>query len=457
MRDKGVISAAEYDSAVHDLAETAGERASKEGTAMMGKWATTLYGFVEADNIWDTTRSFNDLAGNSQVSRAGTSAGDNSRFMVGVRNSRFGFRLKAPETHGIRASAMLEMDFLGPEPTVGNPVPAPSPNPLTTEGNFWANPVLRIRHFNLKVETPIVDILAGQYWQLFGWQSAYHVNTVEIQGVPGQVYSRTPQLRISKTIKAKPVTVEVAVAGVRPVQRDNGLPDGEAGLRLALDSWTGVQTVGSTGTQISPLSVAVTGLLRRVEVDQWAATPKYTNDLTMDALAVDAFVPVIPGSKDSKDNSFSLNGELATGYGFADRYSGLTGGVGFPALPTPAGGTAPTYNADIDSGIVSYDTTGKLHGIQWTTYLFGAQYYFPGTDGKAWISGNYSHAQSANSHYYGAAAKTRAAEDWFDVNFFVDPVPAIRVGAEYANFNDCYVDGTHAINHRVQLSGFYLF
>jgi hypothetical protein len=43
------------------------------------------------------------------------------------------------------------------------------------------------------------------------------------------------------------------------------------------------------------------------------------------------------------------------------------------------------------------------------------------------------------------------------VNLFVDPVPAVRIGAEYANFNDVYVDGTHAINHRVQLSGFFIF
>ncbi|HLK38283.1 MAG TPA: hypothetical protein VKU41_16085, partial [Polyangiaceae bacterium] len=95
-----------------------------------------------------------------------------------------------------------------------------------------------------------------------------------------------------------------------------------------------------------------------------------------------------------------------------------------------------------------------------TSYLFGAQYYVPGTDGKFWISGNYSHMESANSHYYifaATTAKVRAALDWFDVNLFVDPVNAVRLGLEYANFNDMAVDGTHAINHRFQLSGFYIF
>jgi hypothetical protein len=460
LREKGIITAAEYESALHDLAETAGSHAGSEGTVVVGKWSTTLYGFVESDSIWDTTRSFNDLAGGAPVARSGTAAGDQSRFTEGVRNSRIGFKLRAPETHGIRTSAMLEMDFLGTQLPVGVLQPYQG-----TEGAFFTNPTFRIRHFNLKVETPVVDILAGQYWQLFGWQSSYQPNTVEIQGVPGELYARTPQVRISKTLKAYPVSVDLAVAAVRPVQRDSGIPDGEAGLRFAVDSWTGVQTVGATGTQISPLSVAATGLMRRVEVNQFTAKPDSTSDLTMSAFAVDGFLPIVPGTKESKDNSLSFNGEFATGYGFADMYTGLTGGIVFPTLPPPAnlaaGATAPTYTPDIDNGIVTYDSKGKLHGIQWTSFLVGAQYYLPGVDGKVWISGNYSHISSDNTHYYVTAAAptsaVRAGEDWFDVNLFFDPVSAIRVGLEYANFNDRYVDGQHAINHRGQLSGFFVF
>ena len=49
------------------------------------------------------------------------------------------------------------------------------------------------------------------------------------------------------------------------------------------------------------------------------------------------------------------------------------------------------------------------------------------------------------------------ASDWFDVNLFADVTPQVRVGLEYANFNDTYADGVHAINHRGQMSAFYLF
>jgi hypothetical protein len=318
---------------------------------------------------------------------------------------------------------------------------------------------MRVRHAYLKVETPIVDVLAGQYWALFGWGSAYQPNTVEIQGVPGEIYVRTPQLRVSKTIKASPVILDLAVAMTRPVQRDSATPDGQAGIKLSIDAWTGLQTNGSTGTQISPLSIAVSGLLRHVAVDQWAASPKFTNDLGLSALVVDGYAPILPATKDDKNNALSVQGEFATGYGFADNYSGLTGGVAFPTLPNPMGVTpAPVYNANIDQGIVTYDTAGHLHGIQWTSWLVGAQYYFPGCDGHFWVSGNYSHISSANTHYYfGSPAKVRAAEDWFDANIFYEPVPPVRIGFEYANFNDMYVDGIHAINHRFQLSGFYIF
>jgi hypothetical protein len=459
MRDKGILSKAEYESAVSELSETAGTHAPQEGSVVMGKWAATLYGFVDVDSIYDTSRSFNDLEGTAAVARPGSVAGENSRFTFGARNSRIGFRIKAPEfAGGIRSSAQLEMDFLGTQLPVGN-----GQGYNGTEAAFLTNATFRIRHMNFKVETPVVDILMGQYWQLFGWQPLYQPNTVELQGVPGELYARTPQLKISKTVKAHPITLEVAVAAARPVQRDNGFPDGEGGIRLAVDSWTGIQTIGQNGTQVSPLSFAVTGLVRRVSVNQFSQAPKVTNDLTMSAFAADAFVPVIPGTKENMQNSLSVHGEVTTGYGQADMFTGLTGGLSFQQTPA-AGTTAATpFNADIDPGIVTYDVQGKLHGIQWTTYLLGLQYYLPGLEGKAWITGNYSHIQSANIADYAAVNANPAKAgmftgyDWFDAMVFVRPVPPVLFGLEYANFNTKYADDIHAISHRLQLSGFFIF
>jgi hypothetical protein len=131
---------------------------------------------------------------------------------------------------------------------------------------------------------------------------------------------------------------------------------------------------------------------------------------------------------------------------------------------------APTYPQDFDNGLVTFDTNGGLHGIQWTTYLIGIQYYLPGMDGRLWLSANYSHTQSANTSQfttnqppnpanvnYVNVTGVRESEDWFDVNVFYDATESLRLGAEYANFNDRYADGIHAVNHRVQLSAFFLF
>jgi hypothetical protein len=465
MRDKGMITQQEYDSALHDMGESTGGLAADGNTFVLGKWATTLYGFVEADNIYDTTESLNELPGNSPIARpnsepGGGLTGGNGRFTMTARNSRIGFRIKAPAVAGIRTSAQLEMDFLGTQLPIGYGAGT------GTEGANFTNGTFRIRHMNLKMETDVVDVLMGQYWQLFGWQSVYHPNTVEIQGVPGQIYSRTPQVRVSKTIKTDPVTFEIAIAATRPFQRDSAVPDGQGGLRLAFNKWTGTQTMGSTGSTISPLSIAVTGYVRQVSVPALAAAPKTTNDKVGSGIAVDAFIPVLPGTKEKKDNSLSLNGEFADGYGSNDFYTGLTGGIGWPNIPGMAPATALTPN--IDPGTATYDLNGGLHFIHWQSYLFGAQYYFPGLEGKMWVSGNYSHIESNNMHFYGGyanaaaggagvASKTWSAEDWWDVNLFGDITPAVRLGAEYANFNTMYTDGFHAINHRVQLSGFYIF
>jgi hypothetical protein len=463
MRDKGIITEAEFESAQHDLAETAGTRVSSETSVVVGKWSTTLYGFIEADSIYDTTRSFNDLAGASPIGLWNTTAGANSRVQFSIRNSRLGFRLRAPEYHEVRLSGQIETDFLGtqlaiPSSPYSNTI---SPSPYGTENTYFSSPVLRVRHMNLKVETPVVDVLFGQYWTLFGWSSGYQPNTVEYQGVPGEVYNRQVQFRVSKKLTADPISVELAVAAFRPAQRDSGTPDGQAGLKFSIDSWTGMQTTGATGTQLSPFSLAVSGLLRHVAVNDFnaASTNTNTQDLTMSAIAVDGFIPVIPASKDNKDNAFSVHGEFTSGYGDEDMFTNLgAAGTSYPAIPGVTSGTGTkTYATDIDPGIVQFDGKGGLHGIQWTTYLFGGEYHLPGTDGKLFVSGNYSHMESANSHYYGSAAGTLAAVDWFDANIFVDPVPGLRLGVEYANFNDCYVNGIHAIDHRGQFSGFYIF
>jgi hypothetical protein len=343
------------------------------------------------------------------------------------------------------------MDFLGTQAST------------TSEAATFTSPLLRARHYNLKIETPIVDLLIGQWWGLFGWQPFFFPNSVEIMGLPAQLFTRTPQLRVSKTIKTAPINLEIALALTRPPQRDAGLPEGQGGVRLIVNKWTGVQTVNSTGTQISPLSVGVSGIIRHYSLTEFSATPMNSVELTGWGVAAGAFIPVIPGRADKRGNSLSVTGEYVYGYGVADQYTGLVGGVASAPLPNPMMVTpAPVYTPNIDPGLAVYTVDGAAHLIQWQTFIVGAQYTIPGLNGRLWVSGNFSRSTSDNAQLYGTLGKVRSGEDFADVSIFADVTPAVRLGAEYAYFNDHYagsdkVAAVDAINHRFQLAAFYIF
>jgi hypothetical protein len=463
MLAKGIITQAEFDSAMRDVVDTSGEQGGDSLTLVLGKWSTTMYGFVEADTIWDTTESFNDSAGNAQVAKGSTYAGQNARFTMGVRNTRLGFRMRSPEFHHVRASAMIEADFLGNQAQIGY-VQAFQ----ISEGAYFTNPTFRVRHANLKLETPVVDVLFGQYWQLFGWQSTFHPSTVEIQGVPGQLYARTPQLRVSKSIKTAPITFEIAVAMMRAPQRDSWSPEGQGGFRLAVNKWTGVMTNGAAGTSIQPLSIAFTADVRQFNLPPYSGNVKDpTVGQTGWGVAADAYVPLIPGKKGHKRNSLSIQGEYAYGYGIADLYTGLNAGaMSIQNTPTftkgvPAG---TPFNANADPSLILFTGDGQAHLINTQSYLVGLQYYFPVGDGRLFVAANFSHISSSSALLYQVGGPKGTAWDgkyWADGNIFFDATPAVRIGVEYAWFQDNFTDpkqgDTFAVNHRVQLSGFYIF
>jgi hypothetical protein len=468
---QGVISQAEYDSAVRDVGDSSGLRTGDDTTVVIGKFAATLYGFVEGDAIWDSTQSFSDVAGNTQIAAPTSYAGSHARTQFGVRNSRFGVRVKSPETAWFRANAVLEMDFEGATLPVGAGQPY-----FGTEAAFFNNPTFRVRHAYFKFETPVVDVLMGQYWHLYGYQNNYQPSSVLITGIVGELLERTAQVRLSHAFRSDNVSFEIAAAVLRPPQRDSGTPDGAAGFELAFPRWSGLHTVSSTGTRFAPLSIAVTGDVRKLALPPLSgaaptAATRY-NAVTGKGVAASAFVPVIPSTKEAKGNSLSLNGEFSYSFGLADLYTGLTGGVANPAPPNPTMATpAPTYTPDLDAGIAAYnDRTGLAEAVQWTTFNVGAQYYFPRLDGRLWVDFNYFRAGSANSgDFLGVATNAAAAavatakgkvrdhEQVYNGDVFGDPYPGVRFGLGYARIADTYLSGLTAVNHRVQISGFYIF
>jgi hypothetical protein len=446
LHQKGSLSDAEFESAVKDLRDSVGQKAVEGTTLVASKLALTVYGFVQANAIYDTTQGFTEQLGNGLVPRASTYAGAHDRFQLSARHSRFGFRLKAPELWGIRASAVFEMDFLGTQLPVGAGQPY-----FGTEANFIANPSFRARHLYLKVETPVVDVLAGQYWPVFGGQPSGNPNTVEIQGIAGQLYSRMPQVRVSKTLALGPATLDLIVAAVRSPQRDAGLPDAQAAVRFSLPGWQGWSTGGATNSGLNAASLTLSGDLRSVRLPEFSSTPVASHSALGGGVAADLYLPILRATKEHHEGALTFTGEFVLGRGTSDLYSGLNGGVTFPALPD-----GKTYAQDIDNGIAVYDALGTLHLIEWTTGLASLQYTLPALDGRLWLSAAYSRSVSPNTADW-ANGRSRASLDCVSGAVFADVLPWVRVGLEYQLMFDRFVDEVIARNHRANLGVWFLF
>jgi hypothetical protein len=422
---------------------------------VLSKFKTSIIGFVELDAINDSTQSFQDGASNAPIARSTTYAGQHGRVSFTTRNTQLGIKLEAPEFAGIRASTLCKGDFFGNQPA--NPQ-----NSGVTENNFFSSPTFRLLHCFFKAENDYVDVLAGLTYYLFGQQNYFFPASIAFLGIPGMIFSRAPQLRLSHTFKTKPVNVYLAAAADRPPQRDSDLPDGEVAVRLMFNGWKGVHTPGALGPAVDPLSIGVSGVARTYKVMELAPTPTKSNTENGAGISVDALIPIIPAERvEDRGNSLTLTGSFVTGYGINDLYLGLNGGLKQQNLPLPPG--APPYTAptpiDIDPGLAAYDPNGYLHAIDWQSYMVGLQYYFPGS-GQFWLSANYTYLHSDNIDKIApttAKATVFNQQQYVDVSLFWDPTPVVQFGIEYGRVMQTFLDGGQEKNDHVQFAAYYIF
>jgi hypothetical protein len=420
-------------------------------------WRVTLYGFVQADAMNDSTRSYSDSIGSSIVARDETYAGHVGRTQFSIRNSRLGFALESPVIGGVAASAIFEGDLFGNQP--GSP-------PDVSEASYFNSPTFRIRHAYLMLEDDYVDVWAGQTYYLFGWQNYFFPCTLEYLGLPNEAFGRTAQVRLAHTFRSSAVDVDLAVAALRPAQRDSEIPDGNAGLRLSLNHWKGISTPGNVGTTALPLSIGVSAVVRDFKVDSFTRPPPQASNSTVGwGVSVDALLPVIRAKDaDDRGNKLTLTGSFVTGSGIGDLVN-AGGGASFPTLPNPAQiSPAPVYSPDVDNGLVTFDNAGVLHTIDWQTFMAGIQYYLPPT-GRVILAANYTEGFSRNmAQLYprgGAEINlpTRVARlsRYADADVFFDVTPAVRVGGSFQYTATEYVDGETPRNLRWMASALYVF
>jgi hypothetical protein len=312
------------------------------------------------------------------------------------------------------------------------------------------------------VETPIVDVLAGQYHDLFAWGgSGFYPNSVAFLPLLGQIYHRNPQFRISKILKSNAVDFEVAIAAVRPVQRDANVPDVQGGLKVNINGWQGASTPGASRPVAAPLSLGLSGVARRFSVTDFSTVPSNPQKANGWGFAADAFIPVIPAANGDLSNALSLTGEFTTGSGISDLYTGLTGGVLFPTLPNPNNSElVPTYTPNIDPGIVTFDGSNLVQPVKWTAFVVNGHYHLPfGGGKKVWVSGTFTQVKSNNALALTPVQGRPFVWDkgqYYDANVWWGVTPAVQVGLSFQHGQQTYGDGVVAKNNRGE-GAFYLF
>jgi hypothetical protein len=435
---QGIPAPAEIPSGVQPTETSWFTRAPLKVTIGSGTqtWAVTFFGTIQADYIADSTRSYNDYIGQTLVARTDTYEGRAGRTQFSMRNTRVGLLLDSPALGSVVPSAVFQGDFSGNQPGVPYVPPGSPGSAGLPESSYYNSPTFRIRHAYFTLRNPVADVLAGQTFDVFGWQNFY--SPCALLGIPNAVSSRTAQFRLSRSFGAGgPVVIDVALEAARPGQRDSQLPDAEAGIRVSFPGWKGITTPGNAVTIAAPISLGVSGIAREFKVNAFTPPPNQSsNSATGWGLSADVFIPVIPAaSVNDRGNRLSLVGSFVYSTGIADLLV-VGGGARFPTLPNPAQASPPPqYTPNVDNGLVTFDILGVLHTIDWWAAKGGVQYYFPGL-GRLIFSGNFTYAHSRNlSKLYpqggteidllgSVADKTLDA----DANLLWDATPSVRFG-----------------------------
>jgi hypothetical protein len=262
--------------------------------------------------------------------------------------------------------------------------------------------------------------------------------------LPGEIYHRQPQLRLSKTLGQR-VQLEIAAAAVRPVQRDSEVPDVQAGLKLIVNDRRGFGAQGFGRPDRLPMALGVSGVGRRFAVAEFLTAPGGPKVTYGWGLAANVFLPVLPGrSATDRGNALSITAEATMGSGISDLYTQLTGGALFPTLSNPGSLVPPPlYHPNIDNSIVTYDGNGNLKTIDWRALVVGLQYYLPVAEGRIWVSGTFSLLESGNLAQLTPSASLGGIftrQDYIDANLFYAVTPAVHIGLSYQTTHQVFGD-----------------
>lgn len=421
-------------------------------------WKLQMSGFVEADFISDSTRSFREMIGNGAVMMSNNANGANGRFQTSIRNSRLNFIVNAPLINDWKSKAVFEFDLLGFDPNI-------SATANNTEGGFYNSPTYRARHAYFKFEKDGWEILTGQTWELFGWQSYYFIPSVSIAPLPALTYARTMQAKGVKNWDLGLGTLSSALAIVRPPQSDAGVPDFQAGLRFAFCCrGSGYMMGGGAPRKVEPMSIALSGTLRTINVASNDGITTDTTSYTGSAFAANIFIPILAATDKNLSNTLSLTASFTQGSGYGDQFANFTGGSMSNLQASNNVNGRTTTLPSLDGGIGDYDANNNFNLVQITSYNVNLQYHFP-NEMPDWVSAGLGVLSSDNMDSLVASNGLTSGKNTpydrervYFANYFHEFSPQIRLAAEYDYIDTEYGNGgVVAKNIRYQLSGFFLF
>ena len=455
-----------YSSEIHDSFQNLVPDVPPLGaTQVFSKWVVGLYGVLEADGVYDSTRSFSNWPYNAGAANKNTASGNpatlnslsGSQMGFDVNGSRFGIMISSPLYQGYRVRGLLEMDFLS---TTGTPAPVSA---------GWDNPAPHLRQLWMDVETPEYgDLLAGKYWSLFGWQPYNLYNSVQIQAGPAEAYGLFPQARWYIIGHLEGTLLEPAVS-IESEEPAFGLPSFVEGLKWAVPGWPGEAMIGATGKGIEPLSLGFSMI--ETPLSGWtlgAGTPSpqpvVFNELAT-AYAIDAFLPVIPAKYENPDSTLTLSGEFTSGAGDGFQFPGLTWGMGSYGNGSP--GTALPFG----TGVVNGQAFVPVQVQSWNINL---QYFFS-DHARTSIAMGIAHVSSGNlASQAGAMGPSLLAggslsngmakyllpynrNQYIHADLWHDFTPAVRMGVEAGQYQTDYVGGLSALDNRLMMGWYFLW
>jgi hypothetical protein len=384
-------------------------------------------------------------------------SGLHGRLTMTARPTILGFRVAAPKWHELTTSGRVEFDF--ESAAAANPpgVAIGSGTLTSSESTFLTGAAFRMRQCYAKLESPVADLLVGQTQQLFGWGPIFYPNAANNLGVAGHLFGREFQIKLSHVFATQAVNVELAGGAFRPPQRDSEIPDGQAGLRIAINPWKGVVN----GDKVLPAQIAVSGTYRTFRVQGYIlpasnTPPSQDQAYTANGAggAVDVLLPIIPGDDPERPgNTLTVIGEAVTGYGISDQYQNLNFGLPSFALQGSNQTGAPI---DVDPGIVHFDPNGVLRPVTVRSFMVNVQYVLPGLDNWG-LSGIYSYLESTNVDQLatatnampGSFSKIFIKQRYLEADLHIFVTPAFRASFGYTNVLQTFLDGGQETNHRV--------